>query len=331
MEFVRISGLEPAQAELFEQWAQVFIDAAVADNGEHDERSATDLRQMERNPSVERRLMAVVDEGRVVAGASVMFPLRDNVTHSFGMVSVLPSHRRRGLGSQLLEWVQGSARDQGRATLQMHFNTRPGERASGHVLAERHGFDLAQRLLRSDLDVAAAAGLAKDEVPTGYRLEQFTGLPAKWEEAYARFQVQMTEDAPLGDLALEPEVWDVERVRAQSERTGAMGRTRWFTMAVAETRGEATGDAAGFTEIQWSPDMGDRAYQQDTLVAREHRGHGLGQAMKLANVRALHRDRPEVRTVRTWNADDNTHMLAVNAELGCTVGSEMLEWQKRLR
>lgn len=328
MEFVRFSGLEPAQTKMFEQWAQVFIDAAVADNGEHDERSATDLRQMERNPSVERRLMAVVEEGRVAAGASVMFPLQDNLTHSFGMLSVLPSHRRRGIGTRLLEWVEDSARERGRSTLQMHFTTRPGTRAAGHVLAERHGFDLAQRLLRSDLDVTKAVSRAAGDVePRGYRLERFTGLPSQWEEAYARFQVQMTEDAPLGDLALEPEVWDVDRVRGQSERTAAMGRTRWFTMAVDE----GSGEAAGFTEIQWSTDMGDRAYQQDTLVTREHRGHELGRALKMANVLALHRDRPEIRTVRTWNADDNTHMLAVNAELGCAVGSEMLEWQKRLR
>ena len=66
MEFVRVSGLEPGQSELFEAWAQVFIDAALADNGESDERSATDLREMERNPDVGRRLMAVLDEGRVV-------------------------------------------------------------------------------------------------------------------------------------------------------------------------------------------------------------------------------------------------------------------------
>ena len=96
MEFVRISGLEPEQTDVFEQWAHVFIDAALADNGESDERSATDLRQMERNPSVERQLMAVIDDGRVVAGASVMFPVQDNLTHSFATVSVLPSHRRRG-------------------------------------------------------------------------------------------------------------------------------------------------------------------------------------------------------------------------------------------
>ncbi len=31
------------------------------------------------------------------------------------------------------------------------------------------------------------------------------------------------------------------------------------------------------------------------------------------------RDLPMVRSVRTWNADDNVHMLAVNRELGFQV------------
>lgn len=327
MEFVRISGLEPEQTDVFEQWAHVFIDAALADNGESDERSATDLRQMERNPSVERQLMAVIDDGRVMAGASVMFPVQDNLTHSFATVSVLPSHRRRGIGTRLVEWVQQSARERGRATLQMHFNARPGARPAGFDFAEHHGFDLAQRLLRSDLDVAGLSARVTDTaVAQGYRIVTEVGLPESREVDYADFQVLMTHDIPLGDLALEPEIWDVERVRAMSERLDAMGRTRWLAWA----EHEASGEVAGFTEIQWAPGLGSVAYQQDTLVRRSHRGHGLGLALKLANAAQVRASEPRIQTVRTWNADDNTAMLAVNAALGCTVGSEMLEWQKRL-
>ena len=58
------------------------------------------------------------------------------------------------------------------------------------------------------------------------------------------------------------------------------------------------------------------AYQQDTLVMREHRGHGLGLRMKAAGTLALMEGSPATTSVRTWNADDNAPMLAVNHALG---------------
>ncbi len=327
MEFVRVSGLDPAQGELFEQWAQVFIDAAMADNWESDERSATDLRAMELNPAVGRRLLAIVDAGRVVAGASVMFPLQDNLTHSFATIAVLPEFRRRGLGTRLLDWVEEQVREQGRATLQMHFNARPGARPAGFAFAEPRGFSLAQRLLRNDLDLSTWAGdTANVPVPEGYQLVTEVRLPPEREGDYARFQEAMTTDIPLGELALEPEVWDVERVRALGERLEAMGRTRWLVWA----EHVASGKVAGFTEVQWARDLGPVAYQQDTLVHRDHRGHGLGLALKRANAEQVARAGTGIRVIRTWNADDNEHMLAVNQALGCRVASEMLEWQKHL-
>ena len=71
------------------------------------------------------------------------------------------------------------------------------------------------------------------------------------------------------------------------------------------------------------------AYHQDTLVLREHRGHGLGLVLKLANVPVLRRAFPEVRTVRTWNAVENAHMLAVNDAMGYVTSGFLREWQKR--
>ncbi len=63
-------------------------------------------------------------------------------------------------------------------------------------------------------------------------------------------------------------------------------------------------------------------------MLREHRGHGLGLRLKAANALAVMRDLPMVPSVRTWNADDNVHMLAVNRELGFQVEGYSREWQK---
>ena len=37
---------------------------------------------------------------------------------------------------------------------------------------------------------------------------------------------------------------------------------------------------------------------------------------------------PDVTRIRTWNADDNLHMLAVNRQLGYEPDAWLREWQK---
>jgi RimJ/RimL family protein N-acetyltransferase len=86
----------------------------------------------------------------------------------------------------------------------------------------------------------------------------------------------------------------------------------------------------GFTDLVVRPGAPDLAVQSDTLVVREHRGHGLGLAMKLANLAALQREKPNVDRVRTWNADTNTPMLAVNRRMGFEVVGWSREWLKEL-
>ena len=76
--------------------------------------------------------------------------------------------------------------------------------------------------------------------------------------------------------------------------------------------------------------MPGTAIQTDTLVLREHRGHALGLAMKVANLGALQREKPGLRFVRTWNADTNTHMIAINRQLGFRIVGWSREWAKDL-
>ena len=59
-----------------------------------------------------------------------------------------------------------------------------------------------------------------------------------------------------------------------------------------------------------------RAYQWGTLVRPEHRGHRLGIAVKVANLRLLQRERPDLGQVITWNAEVNSHMIGVNEAMG---------------
>jgi RimJ/RimL family protein N-acetyltransferase len=75
------------------------------------------------------------------------------------------------------------------------------------------------------------------------------------------------------------------------------------------------GGLAGHTQLAFAGD-GVEVYQWDTLVRREHRGHGLGLALKIRAMQAS-ADLLEGRTrVTTFNAASNQHMIAVNDRLG---------------
>ena len=60
------------------------------------------------------------------------------------------------------------------------------------------------------------------------------------------------------------------------------------------------------------------------------RGNGLGLRLKATAALALMDELPQVTTVRTWNADDNRHMLAVNADLGYVRTGVLQVWEKTL-
>jgi hypothetical protein len=219
----------------------------------------------------------------------------------------------------------------------------PGTDVHGEGFAARHGYRRVQHTLRSTLRLPGdpaplatlAAGTDREGAPTGagpdgtepdtYLLEtSVDGIPDAWLEDRAELQRRMSTDAPLGDLQLEEEDWDAERVRDEYATVLAMGRRVVETVA----RHVPTRRLVGYTQVQVSPETPTLGYQQDTLVVREHRGHALGLRLKAANTAAILEHLPQVTAVRTWNADDNTHMLAVNRRLGYVVDAHLAEWQK---
>lgn len=66
---------------------------------------------------------------------------------------------------------------------------------------------------------------------------------------------------------------------------------------------------------------GDRpkVYQWGTLVRRDHRGHHLGAAVKLANLLALQERFPDRTEIHTTNAENNAAMVGINERLGFRV------------
>ncbi len=113
--------------------------------------------------------------------------------------------------------------------------------------------------------------------------------------------------------------------RAAEAQQRRQGRTAFHAVALAED-----GTLVAYSHLVTTVHEPGRAYQWGTLVRRDHRGHRLGLAVKVANHHLLQAAAPEVVRVTTWNAEENEHMIAVNEALGFQPVARLAEMQKHL-
>jgi hypothetical protein len=95
-------------------------------------------------------------------------------------------------------------------------------------------------------------------------------------------------------------------------------------------RERQTGALAGHTVVAVDRQRPWHAFQFDTSVLRTHRGFRLGMMLKAAMLTLLLRAEPQLRTLDTWNAASNSHMIGINAALGFRVVQHSIDWQLHL-
>jgi GNAT superfamily N-acetyltransferase len=267
-----------------------------------------------RNPGTVRRRLAVaaLDGGVTVGALTFEMPLAENLTVCEAEVNVPPEHRGRGAGSALAEWALRRAGDEGRSVVQVEVHVPTGQTVQswpGARFAARFG--AAGVNVEDHLVLALPAEVAVPEPPTGYQLLSWTGrCPGEHLADLAAMQTLMSGDAPAGELTHETAVWGVERVRLNEERTA---RSRLSLMCLVRT---AAGEPAGYTQILLAHDDPDNALQEDTFVARAHRGHRLSALLKAANLKQLAEHGPGRRRLHTWTSEENPAMQKVNAGFG---------------
>src|SRR5690606_5741557 len=124
-------------------------------------------------------------------------------------------------------------------------------------------------------------------------------------------------------LAYEEEAWDADRILDKDERAEEAGEPRLTTVA----RHRGSGQLVAYTELTLPESKPAVAWQGDTLVHGEHRGHRLGLLVKTANLAAVLERRPSTERIHTWNADENQWMLAINVALGFAPASAEGAWR----
>lgn len=308
-----------------------------------------------RRQSSTRRLRVValddVADGRtpqVVGSLSLGAPLRDNRELAYFFANPHPDADTGEVLDTLWAAAQPFFDEDGRSVIHVWAQGPAGTGADGEQLVvprtgagavvrdaradwlERTGFVLEQCERYSVLDVTPevtdrAAGLVLAAEGTAYPIRVWTGpTPEELLEGMAALYRRMSVDAPSADMANEEQQWDADEVLAYDERTAAMGRLTLTAVAL-----DGAGDPVAYTVIGHPTDQPEVAYQDDTLVHGDHRGHGLGRLVKAANLVQLAEAAPTVRRIHTWNAVENSHMLAINEELGFRAAGVEGGWQLR--
>lgn len=336
---VQIDPVGPSDDESVDAWWDAYAAAERADRGDDTPVwTREETRSALQHPSavVDRRIFLLREGSEVVGSAGLGLPLKDNTHVAHLSISVPPEHRRRGIGSAALSHLEAEAAASGRRVVQStaawpYALGSDGAGSPGREFARRHGYDLALGDVQNRLDLPRDPALIERleaELATavgGYRIRSWVGpVPEDVVEGWAALDASVDTEAPSGDLDIEPAKPDVASIRENEDLIARQNRVSFGTLASTPE-----GEAAAFTQLVVSGDDGN-AYQWGTLVRRADRGHRLGTAVKLANLRMLQRESPQTRTVLTYNAESNTQMLAVNTLLGFRPSERMGELQKRL-
>lgn len=279
----------------------------------------------------------------------VTLPRTENTHLAELFVAVASRFRRKGIGTALWRLGEDVASARGRRTLDANSDHRhdphaapdgglipmtgvgnvPRDAASGFLLKRKMVLQQAEMHSTLSLPLAPArlsSLLARLPSAPDYRLVQWTGpTPQRWRATMIRLRARMSVDIPLGELTFEPEVWSEERLDVYDAAAAAGGTT--YLSAFEHV---PTGELIAYTQVGVQDARPSLACQEDTLVTREHRGHGLGLAAKLANLQLVARESPAVAAIHTWNAAENAHMLGINSALGFECKAWCAAWDKNL-
>ncbi len=282
-----------------------------------------------------------------VAGACTFtLSLRDNLELAEGTFLVDPGEDPSEVLPLLWQHAQPVLSGAGRRTVQLWTMHRsdatvptlvpptgagqlPRDSLAGALLEVGFTLEQVERHSMLTLDTAIPraaqqATNAEQHAGEAYELDRWVGAtPAPLRDQMAQIRARMSTDIPLGDLHLEPELWDADRVARHDQLMKRMGRTRHTTIA----RHRPSGHVVAYTMIDQLSDKPMVGYQEDTLVHRDHRGHRLGLWVKAANLLQYAEHAPAGTRLHTWNADENEHMLAINDALGYQFRSHEGAWQ----
>jgi GNAT superfamily N-acetyltransferase len=292
----------------------------------------------------------VARKGGDVIGAAYLSTANDERATSGEMgVMVKSAHWGSGVEQALLERVELTARELGRTSLQswtLHpvtSNERMLTPATGwgrvattalSDLLSANGYVLEQVERNSVLPLGGPLTVAEEKLREAaafagddYRIVSWTlPTPEHLRAGYADIIARMATDVPSGDLDVDVEAWDSDRVVRHDQKILDGGQL----LSVAAVEHVPTGGLVAFNELVIGADRAGVTDQYGTLVVREHRGRRLGTIVKCANLLRWREIAPLSPKISTFNAEENRPMLDINEAIGFVPASYAGGWQKKL-
>jgi len=290
-----------------------------------DQISPADLRDWDENQHragrVSARWVASVS-GMVVGSGSFSQTQWLEPTTFYTHVMVQPDYQRRGCGRSLAALMEDSASDHGAQHLLGQVDER--ESRSLHFI-ESAGFREIDRWRRSTLDLTQFD--PRSWAPRLERIDE-TGIHivsvaeiretrSDWQQDLHRLYVEVETDAPSHLEILEVPFSDFE-ARSLGRQLLADG----FLLAMDGD------DMIGLTEPRPVDDDPAAISQDLTGVRADYRGRGIAMALKAAS--ATWAKEQGYTSIRTYNAQSNAPMLAVNYRLGFEQEHATIEYLKDL-
>ena len=337
---LQVIPVDPSDEQAFAEWFAVAEASERHDRPDepgwllHEQRSMS-LDGTRPDADTVRLLLGAQEGGRLVGAARIELPQRDNRHLAELDLTVHPSARRRGVARALQDELERLAREHGRTTMLSCADEPPGQegRSGNRAAALALGYAVVQQEIRRDVDLPLPASRV-DELERACRPHAAGYAVHVWQDAcpdelvddLAELMRQMSTDVPKDEMDWREEVWDRARVRRNEDLSRAMDRS-WVGAGAVH---EPTGRMVAFTVMGVPRSRPERAYQWETLVSADHRGHRLGTLVKLAGLQELALRSPRTRFITTWNAQENTPMIAVNDLLGARVHGRLAIVQKVL-
>jgi GNAT superfamily N-acetyltransferase len=250
-----------------------------------------------------------------------------------GFMAIQPEARRKGLGALLLRAVEQRTVDLGRsiAIMRHWFSDSALEASPGAAFATRHGYELGLHLGARAHDIPLNPHdlrRAKEalQLDSNYDIVLWhDACPDEIIDGVAALRETFLQEAPSGNLPPIHQRYDRARIRDEEQMHRVIGDACVGAGAVHKKSVELV----GYTIIH-IPEVDAECYQGVTLVRPDHRGHGLGLRLKLANIARLEELHPTAKRVVTMNASDNVAMIALNDVLGMKRIDQSADWVKTL-
>ena len=255
----------------------------------------------EKYPGGRRFLAWLGGEAVGVGGGGRVYMFPPDYPAWWGNLTVLPEHRRRGVGGALLAAVSDAARSAGKTEL---MGRTTADRPEAIEFLEHRGFREHERMKVVRLELGGLPPVAI-EAPAGIVITSLAERPDLVEGVYAVAK-QVLPDIP-GEGPVAPDTLEEFRTREVDRQQIPPGG---FAVALDA----ATGTVVGYASLMLLSVGARIAWHGMTGVLRPWRGRGVAAALKRATISWAQANGLEA--LESANDVDNVPMRAVNRRLG---------------